>query len=260
MIPVVTDATVTESTSLGAYRVLSMRAREVATGARPGQFLNVAVGGGTLLRRPFSVYRTDRALGTVSIAFDPIGRGTEWLAARAPGDELNIVGPLGHGFEVGEPGGADLLVGGGYGSAALAFLAQELAERGRVVHAVLGARTAGRVFRDETLRRWCASITVTTDDGSAGRAGVVTDAMPEACKEHGVTAVYACGPNRMLRAVGEAALAIGVPAQLAVEEFMACGIGVCWTCVLPVLTDGSIAHRRTCTEGPVFRASEVAWA
>lgn len=257
MIPIVTDVPVVASGSLGAYRVLTFRDHAIAAGCRPGQFVNIATG--ELLRRPFSVYRVDRHTGDVSIAFDAIGPGTHQLAARAEGDRVDVVGPLGHGFEVPEPdGSSDLLVGGGYGSAALAFLADELAARGRTVHAILGARSADRVFRDELLERACASITVTTNDGTAGERALVTDVMPRVMSEHGIGTVYACGPMAMLRAVG--AVAGSLRCQLAVEEFMACGIGVCWTCVLAVRADGTTKHLRSCTEGPVFEASAVAWA
>ena len=257
MIPVATEATVTACETLGAYRVLTFRAPQVASGARPGQFVNIA-SEHAFLRRPFSVYMLDRALGTVSVAFDAIGDGTRWLGARAPGDALDIVGPLGHGFEVPEPdGGADLIVGGGYGSAALAFLADELAQRGREVVALLGARTAARLFIDDTLRGSCNSIHTTTDDGSEGHPGIVTDLLADIVRSRNITTIYACGPMRMLEAVAAAA---PVRAQLAVEEFMACGLGVCWTCVLPVRVGNDVKHLRACTEGPVFAAEAVAWA
>ncbi|HVL32897.1 MAG TPA: dihydroorotate dehydrogenase electron transfer subunit [Actinomycetota bacterium] len=262
MIPVVVpDARVVAADTAGAYRVLTFASRAIAEGARPGQFVNIAVGDGCgLLRRPFSVYRVDRTLGTVSVAFDAIGEGTRWLAVRAPDDTIDVVGALGHGFEVPDPRGADLIVGGGYGSAALAYLADELAQRGREVHAILGARSSDRIFRDDLIDASCATVTVTTDDGSAGVQGLVTDALPEIARAHDVTTVYACGPNRMLAAVGELCANLGIASQLAVEEFMACGIGVCWTCVLPVRRGDAIAHQRSCTEGPVFEGAAVAWA
>jgi dihydroorotate dehydrogenase electron transfer subunit len=109
---------------------------------------------------------------------------------------------------------------------------------------------------DET----CASIAVMTDDGSAGMQGLVTDPMPEMIKRFSPRVVYACGPMPMLRATAAVASELGVPSQIAVEEFMACGIGVCWTCVLPVRANGSLKHQRSCTEGPVFEGEAVAWA
>ncbi|MFN2614240.1 MAG: dihydroorotate dehydrogenase electron transfer subunit [Actinomycetota bacterium] len=256
MIPIAVSAPVVGSTRMGDYHVLTFRDFDIARGARPGQFVNVATD--RFLRRPFSVYRADPSTGDIAIAFDAIGPGTGWLAGRAAGDRLDVVGPLGHGFEVPQTSSPDLVVGGGYGSAALSFLAEQLAARGRRVHAILGARTAARLFVDDALRTSCASVELTTDDGSAGARGFVTDVMQRVIEAHEIGTIFACGTMPMLRAVSETAKS--VPAQLAVEEFMACGIGVCWTCVLPVHANGSRKHLRSCTEGPVFKAANVAWA
>ncbi|HJT37473.1 MAG TPA: dihydroorotate dehydrogenase electron transfer subunit [Actinomycetota bacterium] len=260
MNPVVRQAPIVSSTRFGAYRELTIEAAEIAEGARPGQFLNVCVqpGGAHLLRRPFSIARVEGA--TVSIVFDPIGIGTQWLGARGAGDAVDVVGPLGHGFDVTADPGVDLLVGGGYGTAALSFLAAELDARGGKAHAIVGARSRARLYEDTVLDEACASIAIVTDDGSAGVQGLVTQPMREMINRFSPRVVYACGPMPMLRAVAALASEAGVPSQLAVEEFMACGIGVCWTCVLPVRTNGALKHARSCTEGPVFSGEAIAWA
>ncbi len=262
MNPVIKIAPVASSARFGAYRELTFQEPEIAEGARPGQFLNICVqpGGAHVLRRPFSIARADRAAGTVSVVFDPIGLGTQWLAAREPGDTVDLVGPLGHGFDVTADPGVDLLVGGGYGTAALSFLAAELDARGGQVHAIIGSRSRARLYEDNVLDETCASIAVMTDDGSAGMQGLVTDPIAEMVKRFSPRVIYACGPMPMLRAVAAVASELGVPSQIAVEEFMACGIGVCWTCVLPVRTNGALKHLRSCTEGPVFEGETVAWA
>jgi len=262
MNPVIRIAAVASAARFGAYRELVMEAPEIAKDARPGQFLNICVqpGGAHLLRRPFSIARADRTAGTVSVVFDPVGLGTQWLAAREAGDTVDLVGPLGHGFDVASDPGVDLLVGGGYGTAALSFLAAELDARGGEVHAIIGARSRSRLYEDNVLDETCASIAVMTDDGSAGMQGLVTDPMPEMIKRFSPRVVHACGPMPMLRATAAVASELGVPSQIAVEEFMACGIGVCWTCVLPVRTNGSLKHQRSCTEGPVFEGEAIAWA
>jgi dihydroorotate dehydrogenase electron transfer subunit len=253
--PVMVDAPVVGCDTLGAYRVLRFDAPAIAAGFRPGQFVNIAIGDGThLLRRPFSVYRADSS--TVSVAFDAIGAGTGWLARCSPGSVLSVVGPLGEGFEVGGAPGSVLLVGGGYGTAALVTLAQQVAAQGGTVHAIVGARNAARLFRDADFEAACASVTLVTDDGSVGQRGLVIDPMPALIEQHGIDTVYACGPNRMLEAVAKTST---VTCQVAVEEFMACGIGVCWTCVFPIRVDGVVKHLRSCTEGPVFEGAEIAW-
>jgi dihydroorotate dehydrogenase electron transfer subunit len=259
---IVPAAPVISAERFGAYRELTIEAPEIAEGARPGQFLNVCVqpGGTHILRRPFSIARADRSTGTVMIVFDPIGFGTQWLGAREKGDTLDIVGPLGHGFDVTADPGVDIIVGGGYGSAALSFLAAELDARGGKVHAIIGARTRTRLYEDAVLDGSCASIAVVTDDGTAGVQGLVTGPMPEMMKRFTPRVVYACGPMSMLRAVAGVAAEAGVPSQLAVEEFMACGIGVCWTCILPVRSNATLKHARSCTDGPVFDGEAVAWA
>ncbi|MGZ4213661.1 MAG: dihydroorotate dehydrogenase electron transfer subunit [Actinomycetota bacterium] len=262
MNPVVRTVSVAGASRFGAYRVLTVDAPDIAKGARPGQFLNICIqpGGAHILRRPFSIAGTDAGAGTVSVVFDAIGQGTHWLAARAAGDHVDVVGPLGHGFDVPADPGTDLLVGGGYGTAALSFLAAELEARGGDVHAIIGARSRARLYEDERLNESCASIALVTDDGSGGVQGVATDPMPQMIRRFSPRVVYACGPMPMLRATAAVASANGVASQLAVEEFMACGIGVCWTCVLPVRRNGDVKHLRSCTEGPVFDGAQVAWA
>jgi len=259
---IVPAATVASAERFGAYRQITIDAPEIAAGARPGQFMNVCIqpGGAHVLRRPFSIARADRNAGTVMIVFDSIGPGTQWLGAREKGDAVDVVGPLGHGFDVTADPGVDIIVGGGYGTAALSFLAAELDARGGLVHAIIGARTRTRVYEDGVLDESCASIAVVTDDGSAGVQGLVTDPIPEMIKRFAPRVVYACGPMPMLRAVAAAAADAGVLSQLAVEEFMACGIGVCWTCILPIRANGDLKHARSCTDGPVFEGEVVAWA
>jgi dihydroorotate dehydrogenase electron transfer subunit len=153
-----------------------------------------------------------------------------------------------------------VLVGGGYGSAPLLPLAQVLLDGGSEVEFVLGAATAGRLFGELAAKRMVGRVTVTTDDGSAGEKGLVTDVLPEAIERCAAEIVYACGPMGMLRAVGEIARARAIRAQVAVEESMACGIGVCMTCVLPVRdADGTSRFVRSCVDGPVFDALNVRW-
>ncbi len=244
---------------VGAYVELVLDAPDVAGAAEPGQFVAFAVGGPTsamLLRRSIAI--AGAADGRVTVVVAPHGPGSTWLAGLQPGATVDVVGPLGRPFPLPAPGTPALLVGGGYGAAALVGLAALLGERGSPVVAVCGAATADRLSSVEELSA-LAEVVVTTDDGSAGRQGWVTDAMAEVVGRVGV--VYACGPMGMLRAVAEAATAAGLPSYVAVEESMACGIGVCMTCVLPIVgEDGRTRFSRSCTEGPVFGGDRVRFA
>jgi dihydroorotate dehydrogenase electron transfer subunit len=251
---------------VGDYVHLTVVADGIAERTRPGNFVALAVGGDTsahLLRRAFSVYRVKPAGvygGTVEIIVAAHGPGTQWLAARQPHDAVDVVGPLGRPFSLPKEPVSCALVGGGYGSAPLFSLAERLRKRGCAVHMVLGAATEARLFGALEAKRAASSVTVTTVDGSVGIQGIVTDPLPALLARHGVDVVYACGPMRMLQAVSAAAVQHGAWSQTAVEESMACGIGVCMTCVLPVTGDDSIPRMvRACVEGPVFAGDRVQW-
>jgi dihydroorotate dehydrogenase electron transfer subunit len=252
---------------IGAYLQFTVVAPGVAAGFRPGQFVAIAVGGptsATLLRRSFALYgatSTTEFAGTVQFVVAVNGAGTQWLAAQQPGVRLDLVGPLGTPFQIPAQPVPTVLVGGGYGAAPLIPLAHRLIGLGCPVQILLGASTASRLFGEMVAKRTVGSVTITTDDGSAGRRGLVTEPLPELIQRIGAQVVYACGPMPMLRAVAEVAQAHGVLAQVAVEEAMACGIGVCMTCVLPVRgEDGYSRMVRSCVEGPVFLADRVRWS
>ncbi len=248
----------------GSYLSLIAAAPEIAERAEPGQFVNVGVEArGTLLRRPFSIYRTSRHGawgGTVQFVFDPHGPGTSWLAELKSNDKLDLVGPLGVPFPLPEQRTACLLVGGGYGAAPLFFLAERLQRRALRVDMIIGAATADRVFNPLEAKRMSATARFTTEDGSSGRRGRVTDVFDQAVDECRSRLVYACGPMPMLRAVAHRAAMRQLPCHVAVEEHMACGIGVCWTCVVPVRdAAGHVQLRRSCVEGPVLNGADIAW-
>jgi len=251
---------------VGAYQSMTVIAPGIAELTRPGHFLAVQVGGpesSMLLRRAFAIYDVkDRGVygGTVEFVFAVHGKGTAWLSSRRPQDKLDIVGPLGKPFRLPTTGVNATLVGGGYGSAPLLPLATALRERSCRVDMVLGAGSADRLFGLLEAKRMAASIAVTTDDGSVGTPGRVSDVLPAVLDKCKTDVVYACGPMPMLRAVAGLCAERGIPCQVAVEESMACGIGVCMTCVLPVIgDDGRTRMARSCVEGPVFLADRVRW-
>ncbi|HEX9891385.1 MAG TPA: dihydroorotate dehydrogenase electron transfer subunit [Actinomycetota bacterium] len=250
----------------GIYSSVTLVAPEIADQARPGQFIEVGVPDDRAfqLRRPFSIHSASRRggwSGTLEFAFAEVGPGTRWLSEIQAHDFLDIIGPLGKPFLIPRDLTNCLLVGGGYGAAPLYFLAEELRVRGKRVDMIIGARDQDRVFKPVEGKRMAVSITITTEDGSVGDRGRVTDVLPGMVSRCGSEMIYACGPNPMLRAVAEYATASRIPSQVAVEEMMACGMGVCWTCVVPVIRkDGSTwDNLRSCVEGPVFSGARVWW-
>jgi dihydroorotate dehydrogenase electron transfer subunit len=247
-----------------AYYAMTVVAPGIAARFRPGQFVAIAVGGpdtSMLLRRAFSIHdvRPDHG-GTVEFVFAPVGPGTRWLAERRSRDMLDVVGPLGRPFPVPRDPVSCLLVGGGYGSAPLFPLADRLRKRDCQVDFLLGAASADRVFGALTARRTGRTAAVTTEDGSMGIRGLVTDRLTQVIHEARTDVIYACGPMGMLRQVTALAQRYEIPVLTLVEESMACGIGVCMTCVLPVVGDDGVTRMvRSCVAGPVFRGDTVRW-
>ncbi len=264
MTPVQVTGEVLSLRRIGAYNAMTVVAPGVAESAKPGQFVTVAVGGpdtSMLMRRPFSIYQVrERGVygGTVEFVFSVEGRGTRWLAHMQPHEPIDIVGPLGKPFALPREPATCVLVGGGYGSAPLFPLADALRERGCRIDFVIGAATEERLFGALDAKRISATLSVTTDDGSVGLRGRVSDPLPEVLATTKADVVYACGPMPMLRAVSRIAEEAGIPCQIAVEEMMACGVGVCMTCVLPVVgDDGETRMVRSCVDGPVFHGERV---
>ena len=261
----------------GAHRVAVLRQRQVApdhwelvlerTGplreAEPGQFVNVSVRWSgsydPLLRRPFSFFRESEE--GISLLYRVVGRGTRRLAELREGDEVDLVGPLGNGFAYRDLDGPALLVGGGTGVPPIFHLSQRLARAGMEHEVFVGFSTAAYAIGLEEWRDLGVDVRVATDDGSVGARGFVTLLLDERLKRGKVRRVYACGPKPMLRAVAQLAAACGVPSQVAMEEWMGCGLGVCLSCVCKVKApDGRARWARVCREGPVFSGDEVVWS
>jgi dihydroorotate dehydrogenase electron transfer subunit len=239
---------------------------EMALNAKPGNFVAISVGGNgsaMVLRRAFAIYRaSDRGNygGTIELVVAAHGSGSKWLSERAIHDRVDMVGPLGTAFGIPtEPVNA-LLVGGGYGSAPLFGLAEILKARGCRVDIVLGASSANKIYAPLEGKRSVNTMTLTTEDGGAGVKGRVTDVLPQLITRNNSEIIYSCGPMAMLEAVQVIAAGAGVMHQCAVEESMACGIGVCMTCVIPLRDqNGVIKMQRSCIEGPVVDGSRVVW-
>ena len=267
MAPIQITGEVLDVKRAGSYHVLSVTAPGLPERTKPGHFVNIGIGGeesGLILRRSFAIHQVQsRGVygGTLELVVSAHGAGTQWITHRRRHDTLDIVGPLGRPFTLPKERVSCVLVGGGYGSAPLFMLAEQLRERGCRVDVIVGAASEDKLFGTLELKRLASTVTITTDDGSLGEQGRVTDVLPEVMERSGAEVVYACGPMAMLSAVSVIAAHYRAHCQVSVEESMACGVGVCMTCVLPVIgTDGVTRMVRSCTEGPVFRGDLVRWA
>ncbi len=240
------------------YFRLVVSAPQIAPLVQPGQFTHVRVlpMKEALLRRPFSVFQVEA--GNLSFLYKSVGRGSERLARMGPGDELSLIGPLGHGFTVPEPGGEmPVLVAGGYGMAAMYLLAQRSPQKGLVF---VGGRRRVDILCEPEFRALGWEVRVATEDGSLGEKGLVTQPLLAELKRGSAgRKLFACGPTPMLKAVAGLAAEFNLPAELSMDEHMCCGMGVCLTCVIPVKTAEGWEYQRTCTEGPVFDARQVLW-
>ena len=259
-------ATVISNKRIGAYHQIILSVGEVVRHCRPGNFIAIQVGGDTsrmVLRRAFAISRTSESAqfgGTVELIVAPHGSGSKWLCSLDEGSEVDVVTPLGKSFGVPtEPANA-LLIGGGYGSAPLFGLADLLKSRGCKVDMVLGASIGSKIYAPMEGKRSVNSLKIFTQDGSMGDHGRVTSQLDAIITERNIEIIYSCGPMAMLKAITEIADAHGVIHQASVEESMACGIGICMTCVLPVRgEDGAISMKRSCIDGPVMDGSSVCW-
>ncbi|HEX6230826.1 MAG TPA: hypothetical protein VF029_03875, partial [Actinomycetota bacterium] len=199
--------------------------------------------------------------GTLEFVFDPRGPGTAWLAEAKAHQFLDVIGPLGKAFAYPTKLNTCLLVSEGHGSAVLYFLAQELRARGKRVDMIVGADTHEQVFKPIDGKRLSQTIAIVTADGSLGDRASVVDALPHMVDSTGAQVIYAAARRATLRAIAEFCMERGIPSQMAVEEHMACGIGMCFSCTVPVIRkDGSgYDNLRACTEGPVFNPARILW-
>jgi dihydroorotate dehydrogenase electron transfer subunit len=216
-----------------------------------------------VLRRAFAISRTAESAafgGTMELIVAPHGNGSQWLCAQPEGSEVDIVAPLGTSFGIPTEPVNTLLVGGGYGSAPLFGLAEVLKSRGCKVDMLLGASTGSKIYAPMEGKRSVNSLKIYTEDGTMGETGRVTQPIVEIIKLGSVDVIYSCGPMGMLSAISELTQGTDVVHQCAVEEAMACGVGICMTCVLPVKEpNGLISMKRSCIDGPVMDGAEVQW-
>ncbi|MGB9005456.1 MAG: dihydroorotate dehydrogenase electron transfer subunit [Candidatus Aminicenantales bacterium] len=252
--------------SWGSYFLFIVETPLVARRASPGQFVMVKVSDTThpLLRRPLSIH--NRNGKEIELFFKIAGEGTAILSRKKAGETLDIIGPLGKGFDLAlaaENGQvtakAALAVGGGRGITPLLFLASELAAAGRPVKVLYGGRTVADLPLRDRFKTAGLDPACSTDDGSLGFKGLVTELLAKELKASPAAAIYACGPEPMLRTIAGIAAAARIPAQLSLESQMGCGFGACWGCVKKIRRNGEESWVKVCEDGPVFPAEEVVW-
>lgn len=255
------NARLRETQNWGAYHLLGIDSPSLGRTARPGQFVMIkaAEGAVPLLRRPLSVH--DAGPDGIELFFKVAGRGTAILAGKRPGDPLDIVGPLGKGFTVSGAlkGKRVFCVGGGRGIAPLFFLARELAGAGARVTVFYGGRTAADIPLKDKFEKAGFELLCSTDDGSQGFAGLVTDLVGREIGRGKPDLLCACGPDLMMKALASKARGSRVPAEFSLESTMGCGIGACWGCVHRIKSGGGEEWTKICEDGPVFPGDRIAW-
>ncbi|NLK51704.1 MAG: dihydroorotate dehydrogenase electron transfer subunit [Syntrophomonadaceae bacterium] len=270
------------------HYLLTYLAPEMSQRARPGQFVHVRCGDtwDPLLRRPLSLHGIDPEAGTLSLLYRVVGRGTERLSRLSEGECLEVMGPLGRGFQL--IGREAIVIGGGIGVAPLLPLVQVLIRQGIQVTVLLGARSQEGLLAQEAFQKTEARVEIATDDGTFGVRGTVVDLLQKRLESYSSVnpgeeakrdiCVYACGPVPMLSAIWQICQSGQIPLQLSLEERMGCGVGACLACVCRVkvvsngenqkkqpaqfgvdaaLTSQDWKYARVCVEGPVFWGKEV---
>ena len=234
--------------------LLVAKSPAIALQCMPGQFVMLRLTrlADPLLRRPISIAGADAEKGTLTLICRVVGHGTELLATIRTGDALDVMGPLGHGFDL--SGKRPLLVGGGIGLAPLLYVAESYCPE--PVEVLAGGRTCEELFWADLFRQSCRKVHVSTDDGSMGICGTCADALPEVLKNGNYDMLLTCGPRPMMQRVAAEAAKAGIRTQVSLEERMACGLGACRACTCSA-ADGGL--RQVCKDGPVFWAEEVDW-
>ena len=247
-----------EKIAPGRFRI-RLGAERICRDARPGQFVMVKCSKtfNPFLRRPFSFHRIEKK--SFELLYQIIGKGTKILSQKKPGGRIDIIGPLGNGFDidqeiVDEP----LLIAGGIGIAPLLALARALKTNGLRPTVLLGAKTKSHVLCDGDFKKLGAKVEVFTEDGSRGHKGMATDLLKAKLRSPRPprrNTIYACGPKGMLEETARIARSEGVPCQISFEEKMACGTGACLGCAVKTV----IGYKMTCKDGPIFNAGDIIW-
>lgn len=231
-----------------------LEAPAIAKNARPGEFVNIRITDtlDPLLRRPLSIHAVKGR--TIEVLYEVVGRSTQVLSEKKAGESLDIIGPLGNGFSILDTR-YSILVAGGMGVAPLVFLAKKIG--GRRATVLIGAKTKNHIHCEKEFKELGCEVKVSTDDGSKGFKGRITGLLKNllSTTDSRLSNIYACGPRPMLKEIALISKEKNIPAQISLEEHMACGIGACLGCVVNT-KDG---YKRVCKDGPVFEAKEIIW-
>lgn len=244
-----------------SYFLLTLESSRIAAQAQPGQFIMVRVSAHPhpLLRRPFSIH--SRREKMIEIFFQVTGLGTKILSQKNTEDPLDILGPLGQGFETGKAlrRTEAALVGGGRGIAPLYFLAQELRRSGASARIFYGGKTREDLPLKEKFEEENFDLSCSTDDGSTGYEGLVSDLFQAELERYRPDRLYACGPDPMMKKLSKTALEKDIPAEFSLESLMGCGFGACWGCVKKIRRNKTGEWVKICEEGPVFSGQDIIW-
>jgi dihydroorotate dehydrogenase electron transfer subunit len=233
--------------------LMSVKAPEIASLAYPGQYIMVRCGEGydMPLRRPLGIHRISKE--GISLLYSVIGRGTEWLSQRKPGEHVDLFGPLGNGFEVYHSSRNLFLVAGGVGVAPLLALAEKAIAEGLSVKLLIGEKSSTKIYPERLLPSGIKPL-ITTEDGSLGQKGMVTDILPQFVSE--ADQVFICGPLAMYRAIAKMGKKLGnKPTQVVLETVMGCGVGACLSCSI----ETKRGRKLVCKDGPVFEFGDILW-
>ncbi|HPD01043.1 MAG TPA: dihydroorotate dehydrogenase electron transfer subunit [Acetivibrio sp.] len=236
---------------------MTVKSEYISMNAAPGQFVNVKCCGGidALLRRPISICNVDKDRATFDIVFQIKGKGTEYLSRKEAGSEVDLIGPLGNSFKISGDYKRIAVVGGGIGIFPLLYLLREL--KGVDRSSYLGFRSSEYVVLLDEFGAESEALSISTDDGSKGYKGLVTDLLERDIEEKGFDIIYACGPTPMLRKVCEMSKKYGIKCQVSLEQRMGCGIGACLVCACKIGKPDNWDYKHVCKDGPVFWSDEV---
>ena len=239
---------------LGDVVLITIKDQSLTINSTPGQFIHIKCGNNTntILRRPISIFDTDKKAETLSFIFQVRGKGTKYLAEREVGEVLDILGPLGSSFDLSNRGNV-MAVGGGIGAFPLHFLLKNIeADKKRIV---LGYSNIDSIVLEETFKDVTeGNLHISTDDGSCGYKGFCTDLFQEQIEKDRPDMVYTCGPEIMMKKVARTCKELGIPCEVSLEERMGCGVGACLVCACEIKDkNGNASFKHVCKDGPVFK-------